>query len=369
MAVQTVIKKRRSTAAQWTSVNPVLAAGEAGLETDTGLVKHGDGTTAWNSLAYQKTGVPANGTTNQVLTKVNGTAFNTAWSSSLADIDTLGIDTTFTGGSTVPGQLAWNDVDGTLEFRMKGNTVTQQIGMEQLQLVKSSTNAGLTEGSVVYVVGSDGSNMTVNYAQANSHATVNMTLGVMTESASNGAKGFCTTFGMVHSLNTSAWAEGSTLWVSPTTAGAMTSTRPPAPYHAARVGYVIRSHASQGVIFVSTNVGAELDELHDVLVTSPADKNVLQYDSASSLWKNAVISAGVVVSDTAPTSPAVGDVWFNSTELVAYVFYDSAWIELSPAVPGPQGPAGPQGPTGATGPQGPTANIDDFTIIQIMGAY
>ena len=52
MAVVTAIQIRRGTAAQWTSANPTLAAGEWGLETDTGKVKIGDGTTAWNSEPY-----------------------------------------------------------------------------------------------------------------------------------------------------------------------------------------------------------------------------------------------------------------------------------------------------------------------------
>ena len=47
-----VIKLRRGTAAQWTSVNSVLAAGEMGVETDTGRSKFGDGATAWTSLSY-----------------------------------------------------------------------------------------------------------------------------------------------------------------------------------------------------------------------------------------------------------------------------------------------------------------------------
>jgi len=47
-----VIQIRRDTAANWTSVNPVLHQGEHGLETDTGKEKIGDGVTAWNSLAY-----------------------------------------------------------------------------------------------------------------------------------------------------------------------------------------------------------------------------------------------------------------------------------------------------------------------------
>ena len=46
------LQNRRDTAAAWTSANPTLAAGEMGLETDTSKWKMGNGTTAWNSLAY-----------------------------------------------------------------------------------------------------------------------------------------------------------------------------------------------------------------------------------------------------------------------------------------------------------------------------
>ena len=47
-----VIQIRRDTAANWTSINPVLHQGEEGWEIDTGKWKRGDGTTAWTSLAY-----------------------------------------------------------------------------------------------------------------------------------------------------------------------------------------------------------------------------------------------------------------------------------------------------------------------------
>jgi hypothetical protein len=56
MAVVTQIQVRRGTAAQWTSTNPTLAAGEWGFETDTNKVKIGTGSTAWNSLGYQGAG-------------------------------------------------------------------------------------------------------------------------------------------------------------------------------------------------------------------------------------------------------------------------------------------------------------------------
>lgn len=48
----TTIKLRRGTAAEWTTANPILAAGEMGIETDTRKFKFGDGTTPWNTLAY-----------------------------------------------------------------------------------------------------------------------------------------------------------------------------------------------------------------------------------------------------------------------------------------------------------------------------
>ena len=46
------LQNRRDTAANWTSNNPTLAAGEIGYETDTAKLKIGDGTTVWNSLSY-----------------------------------------------------------------------------------------------------------------------------------------------------------------------------------------------------------------------------------------------------------------------------------------------------------------------------
>jgi hypothetical protein len=46
------IQLRRDTASSWADVDPVLLDGEFGLESDTRLLKIGDGTTAWNDLDY-----------------------------------------------------------------------------------------------------------------------------------------------------------------------------------------------------------------------------------------------------------------------------------------------------------------------------
>lgn len=52
MPVKNLTQDRRGTAALWTSVNPVLAVGEKGYETDTGKFKYGNGSAAWTALPY-----------------------------------------------------------------------------------------------------------------------------------------------------------------------------------------------------------------------------------------------------------------------------------------------------------------------------
>jgi len=46
------MQQQRNPAVLWTLGNPVLAAGQIGIETDTRFFKFGDGVTPWNSLAY-----------------------------------------------------------------------------------------------------------------------------------------------------------------------------------------------------------------------------------------------------------------------------------------------------------------------------
>jgi hypothetical protein len=50
--IKAVIQFRRGLAADWTSVNPTLRQGEPGFETDTGLMKIGDGVHNWRDLKY-----------------------------------------------------------------------------------------------------------------------------------------------------------------------------------------------------------------------------------------------------------------------------------------------------------------------------
>jgi len=47
--------------------------------------------------------------------------------------------------------------------------------------------------------------------------------------------------------------------------------------------------------------------------------------------------ASVQISETAPADPDAGNVWFNSTDGRAYIYYDSSWVDLNPGIAGPAG--------------------------------
>jgi hypothetical protein len=96
MPVVTQIQLRRGTAAQWTSTNPTLAAGEQGFETDTNKMKIGNGSTAWNSLSYAVTGAVGTVTSITAGTGLSGGAITTS--------GTIAIDSTvatLTGSQTL----------------------------------------------------------------------------------------------------------------------------------------------------------------------------------------------------------------------------------------------------------------------------
>lgn len=52
MPRNTLVRLRRGTSLEWSSVNPLLASGEPGYEVDTNKLKIGNGISNWNSLGY-----------------------------------------------------------------------------------------------------------------------------------------------------------------------------------------------------------------------------------------------------------------------------------------------------------------------------
>ena len=150
--------------------------------------------------------------------------------------------------------------------------------------VYNETGATLTKGTVVYINGGHGNLPTITKALATSDATSAQTFGVVQSDITNMNNGYVVVIGSLTDLDTQAYANGTQLYLSGTTAGLWTSTKPYAPIHLVYVGIVVRSHPTQGVVSVKVMNGFEMDELHNVSAQSPDDGMILSYVSATSLW-------------------------------------------------------------------------------------
>lgn len=213
-------------------------------------------------------------------------------------IDHLDFDTTPVATGAV-GRLVWNDTDGTLDLGVKGGNVTLQIGQEQLIRVVNKVGSNLLEANyqAVKISGAQGQRPKVGLALANNDLNSADTIGLVTETIADNQEGFVTTSGIVRNINTTGslqgetWLDGDVLYLSGTTAGAVTNIKPAAPIHTVILGFVIHAHSTQGKIYVKVDNGYEIDELHNVKVTSVADKNVLRYNTSLGVWENVAQTA------------------------------------------------------------------------------
>ena len=195
------------------------------------------------------------------------------------------------------GKVFYDPVDHTLAYYNDVSGVTVNVGQEMLIRVRNNTGSTLTDGQLVYINGATGNRPTVALAKADTEATSSGTIGMVTAPIANNADGYITTVGLVHGLDTSGIAEGTALYLSPATAGGYTSTKPVAPNHMVLIGYVTRSHVTLGTILVKVDNGFELDELHDVKITTVAANHMLRYN-ALGYWENIAGPSGSPVGTT-----------------------------------------------------------------------
>jgi hypothetical protein len=128
MPVVTQVQVRRGTAAQWTSANPTLASGEWGFETDTLKTKIGNGSTAWNSLAYQGAGTVTSITAGTGLSggaiTTSGTIAIDSTVATLTGTQTLTNKTINGSNNTVTNVSLTTGVTGTLPVANGGTGIT-----------------------------------------------------------------------------------------------------------------------------------------------------------------------------------------------------------------------------------------------------
>ena len=156
-------------------------------------------------------------------------------------------------------RIGWNNVDETLNLGMAYG-VTQQVGQETFARVKNTTGVLIPNGTVVGFSGAvpDSALSVAPYLANGSTPTLYM-LGVMTHDLpDSGEKGYCTVFGFVRDINTSAFTLGDILYASPTIAGGLTKVKPTAPNNVIPVAAVLKVGTTDGIIFVRPTIEQQL---------------------------------------------------------------------------------------------------------------
>ena len=175
--------------------------------------------------------------------------------------------------------------------------------------VYNNSGATIAKGSVVYINGSHGSaTPTIALSLANAEATSARTYGLVESDIANNASGTVVQMGSVTNLNlpTGTYTDGQTVYLSPTTPGGLTTTKPLAPNHLVVVGTVTRAHPTLGIIQVSVKNGFELYELADVQVpVVPADSTLLQFSRVDSLWKAVSVTNAIGAKYIRPSDTSV----------------------------------------------------------------
>ena len=108
---------------------------------------------------------------------------------------------------------------------------------------RNETGSTITKGQVVYISGANGTTSTIGLAKSDAASTCGV-IGVALANIANNAFGTVQRTGLFTEVNTLAFTAGDMLFVSPTTAGAVTNVRPTAPNFAMQVGTVVLSSAN-----------------------------------------------------------------------------------------------------------------------------
>jgi len=200
---------------------------------------------------------------------------------------------------TLTSDLTNDGADGLNPFITALDIPTFASADKMVTVGRNSTGSTLYKGTIVYILGSTGNRPNFVKARADVEATSAGTFGVIENNILNNADGNCVTIGAIDNLDTRSTAthpftvdtlvDGDTIYLSPTTAGYITNVKPTAPDHLVYMGKVVRTSPTNGTIVYRIQNGYELQELHNVAISSVTNNDILQYETSTSLWKNKAI--------------------------------------------------------------------------------
>ena len=203
--------------------------------------------------------------------------------------------TKFAPATPGSGSLALNDLSDVVittpeEFQGLSYNGTSWVNshIPLVSYVRNAEATTITTGTCVYLFGATGDHASVKRADNNSDTTSAKTIGVAGANITASNNGPIVTRGYVDGIDLSTgYTAGDVLWLGES--GAFTTTKPTAPDHLVFIGVVVRA-TNNGIIYVATQNGYELDELHNVSLPSPQSGEFLKYNG--SLWVADAIDLG-----------------------------------------------------------------------------
>lgn len=180
-------------------------------------------------------------------------------------------------------------VSGDLSLSLSNGNVSIPVGFSNFAYVRNLDSA-LSKGQSVYIAGAQGDRAAVRKASSTGEATSSKTFGIAVEPIAAGSDGYVITNGQLQNLDTlTGFNAGDSLWLG-TGAGSLTNIKPSAPNHSVFLGVVEKpGNTNNGIMYVKIQNGFELNELHDVLITSPQSGEVL-FRNSDNLWKNKILT-------------------------------------------------------------------------------
>ncbi|NBS71501.1 hypothetical protein EBT31_21715, partial [bacterium] len=184
-------------------------------------------------------------------------------------------------GAEVNVNADWSATTGDAQILNKPTTLPSER-------IQQTVKAGvaISKGQAVYVSGADGTNVIVSKASNASEATSSKTLGLLFQDLALNGIGTVITEGRFEGLDTSTAQVNDPVWLG--VDGNLIFgllNKPVAPAHLVYLGVVTRVNQNNGEIFVKTQNGYELDELHDVSIAARGNNTLLGYVSNSGLYE------------------------------------------------------------------------------------
>lgn len=225
-----------------------------------------------------------------------------------------------TGAGVTPavGQRAWDASQGTTALGLLGGNVISRDGQSLIAYVTNAESVTITKGQAVYLFSAVGDRASVKLAYNTGDATSAKTLGLVAEDIAAGQAGFVMCQGVAYKMDTSTYTAGDSLYLG-ATAGSLTTTKPYAPNHLVYIGTVEKANAGNGQIYVRVQNGYELEELHNVAISSPTTGQSLTYNSGTGLWSNATVA--VTLSNDTSTSTNLYPLFAGATSGTASTIY------------------------------------------------